>query len=90
MVKKIIIDLKVMFFFRNQKCLWDIIEHPETSGAAQFVSYMSMFFVIVSTIGMSLNTMPALKVSKFVSYMSMFFVIVSTMACPSTLCQLWR
>ena len=42
--------------------MWDIIEHPETSGAAQFVSYMSMFFVIVSTIGMSLNTMPALKV----------------------------
>jgi len=50
------------FIGRNQKCLWDIIEHPETSGAAQFVSYMSMFFVIVSTIGMSLNTMPAFRV----------------------------
>jgi hypothetical protein len=47
---------------RYQKELWDLIEHPEASTAAHIVSYISMMFVVVSTIGMSLNTMPGLKV----------------------------
>jgi len=45
-----------------QKCIWDLIEHPDTSGAAHIVSLISMMFVIVSTVGMSLNTMPVTKV----------------------------
>ncbi len=49
---------------RYQKELWDLIEHPDASTAAHIVSYISMMFVVVSTIGMSLNTMPGLKVSK--------------------------
>jgi hypothetical protein len=48
---------------RYQKELWDLIEHPDASTAAHIVSYISMMFVVVSTIGMSLNTMPGLKVS---------------------------
>ena len=48
---------------RYQKELWDLIEHPDTSTAAHIVSYISMMFVVVSTIGMSLNTMPGLKVN---------------------------
>ena len=47
---------------RFQKCIWDLIEHPESSQAANIVSYISMMFVVVSTIGMSLNTLPGLKV----------------------------
>ena len=47
---------------RYQKCIWDLIEHPESSKAAHMVSYISMMFVLVSTVGMSLNTMPGLKV----------------------------
>jgi potassium voltage-gated channel Shab-related subfamily B protein 1 len=47
---------------RYQKELWDLIEHPDASTAAHIVSYISMMFVVVSTIGMSLNTMPGLKV----------------------------
>lgn len=47
---------------RFQKCVWDLMEHPESSCAANFVSFISMMFVIVSTIGMALNTMPGLKV----------------------------
>ena len=45
-----------------QKLIWDLMEHPESSCTANMVSYISMMFVIVSTIGMSLNTMPGLKV----------------------------
>ena len=41
--------------------MWDLIEHPESSLAANLVSYISMMFVIVSTVGMALNTMPGLK-----------------------------
>ena len=48
--------------FRFQKCVWDLMEHPESSCAANFVSFISMMFVIVSTIGMALNTMPGLRV----------------------------
>ena len=47
---------------KYQKCIWDLMEHPESSWAANFVSFISMMFVIVSTIGMALNTMPGLKV----------------------------
>ena len=47
---------------RYQKCVWDLVEHPESSCAANLVSFISMMFVIVSTIGMCLNTMPGLKV----------------------------
>ena len=47
---------------RYQKCVWDLVEHPESSCAANLVSFISMMFVIVSTIGMALNTMPGLKV----------------------------
>ena len=47
---------------RFQKGVWDLMEHPESSCAANFVSFISMLFVIVSTIGMALNTMPGLKV----------------------------
>ena len=38
------------------------MEHPESSCTANIVSYISMMFVIVSTVGMALNTMPGLKV----------------------------
>ena len=38
------------------------MEHPESSFTANMVSYISMMFVIVSTVGMALNTMPGLKV----------------------------
>ena len=48
--------------YRVQKCIWDLMEHPESSSTANIVSFISMMFVIVSTIGMALNTMPGLKV----------------------------
>ena len=42
--------------------MWDLIEHPDSSQAAKFVSSISMMFVLVSTVGMSLSTIEGLKV----------------------------
>ena len=47
---------------RYQKCLRELIEKPESSQAANIVSVISMMFVLVSTVGMSLNTLHGLKV----------------------------
>ena len=54
--------LTYKFHRRYQKCLWDLIEKPESSKAANFVSFISMMFVLVSTVGMTLNTIQGLKV----------------------------
>lgn len=44
-----------------QKFLWDLLEKPDTSMAAKAMSSISMLFVVISTIGMILNTMPAFQ-----------------------------
>ncbi|XP_023325380.1 potassium voltage-gated channel protein Shab [Eurytemora carolleeae] len=44
-----------------QKCLWDLMEKPDTSLAAKAVSFISFIFVVVSTVGMILNTLPAVQ-----------------------------
>ena len=50
------------FIGKYQKCLWDLIEHGESSKAAGIVSGISMSFVLISTISMCVNTLPGLKV----------------------------
>ena len=40
--------------------LWDLMEKSETSFAARVVSFISISFIIVSTIGMTLNTIPSI------------------------------
>ena len=49
-----------MLFVKYQICLWDLIEKPETSKAAAIISNISIVFVVVSTVGMVLATMPSL------------------------------
>ena len=46
---------------KYQICLWDLIEKPETSKAAQMISNISILFVVISTVGMVLATMPELE-----------------------------
>ena len=48
-------------FVPYQKFLWDLLEKPDTSTAAKGMSSISMWFVVISTIGMILNTMPAFQ-----------------------------
>ena len=48
-------------FVPYQKFLWDLLEKPDTSLGAKAMSSISMLFVVISTIGMILNTMPAFQ-----------------------------
>ena len=48
-------------FVKYQICLWDLIEKPDTSKAASIISNISIMFVVVSTVGMVLATMPSLE-----------------------------
>ena len=41
--------------------MWDLIEKPDTSTAAQVISVMSTMFVAVSIVGMIVNTLEALQ-----------------------------
>ena len=45
---------------RSQKFLWDLFEKPESSLGALVVSYVSVLFVVISTIAMVINTLPSL------------------------------
>ena len=48
-------------FVKYQMCLWDLIEKPETSRAAEVISNISIIFVVISTVGMVMATMPELE-----------------------------
>ena len=45
---------------RSQKFIWDLFERPDSSLGAKVISIVSVLFVVVSTVAMVINTLPAL------------------------------
>ena len=52
---------------RSKQFLWDLFEKPESSLAAKVVSWVSVLFVVISTIAMILNTMEDFASRRFMS-----------------------
>ena len=69
-----------------QQCLWDLFEKPETSLAAKVISWVSVLFVVVSTIAMILNTMPEFQSPKDASGNSSDNFVLSVL---ETICIVW-
>ena len=73
-------------FARYQKCIWDLMEKPESSLAAKIVSIISMSFVFVSIVGMVISTLPALQYKVSLSRSSLRLVL-SLQATDGTLME---
>lgn len=48
-----------------RKLVWDLMENPQTSKSARVIAFMSIFFVILSTVTLTLNTIPELRTRVF-------------------------
>ena len=48
-------------FPHARKLIWNILEHPHSSLAAKIYSYVSIFFVLLSTLIVIVGTLPYLK-----------------------------
>lgn len=56
-------DEKFVYCFpRVRKRIWDLMENPQTSKWARMIAFISIFFVILSSVTLTLNTIPELQI----------------------------
>ena len=56
--EEVVEDFGEGYFVQYQRALWDLFEKPQSSFCAKMISLLSIGLVLVSTVGMCLNTFP--------------------------------